>query len=262
MYARDSSNLLKGDSMRRVVMIVGMVTGLIFAGLFYQYHQQQQDAAQLQQYQTVLYEKTEQLYAEAQDWQNPIQLKLDDTRLEGDYQVMAEFTLSNLKDNAEARNAYLRELKKIGWDDFLDPKRLTEDKKQNYPQTQQMLSQARLLAQNYEQQSQLRQAQALEQAKDLDIQQRLKQTVIEGLKSNQAQDTDAVFALEQQILVKAQAMFEILKAHQWQAQKGQFLFYEDQPLKAFNTLYQEVLRLNAQINAIKQHNKAAVEAKL
>ena len=59
--------------MRRVVIIVSTVTVLIFAALFYQYRQQQQDVAQLHQYQTVLYEKTEQLYEEAQDWQNAIQ---------------------------------------------------------------------------------------------------------------------------------------------------------------------------------------------
>ena len=248
--------------MRRVVIIVSTVTVLIFAALFYQYRQQQQDVAQLHQYQTVLYEKTEQLYEEAQDWQNAIQLTTQDSRLQGDYRVMADFLLSYLKDNAEARNVYLRELKSIAWDQFLDIKRLDQDKKQNYSQTQNMLINARSLAVQYQSQNEQRHAQALAEAEHLNIQTRLKQTLVESLKSQQDQDMYAVFELEQQILVKAEALFDILKAHQWQAKDGQFFFYQDQPLKDFNRLYQEVIELNGKIEKIKQGHKAALEAKL
>lgn len=248
--------------MRRVIIIVSTVTVLIFAALFYQYQQQQQDVAQLHQYQTVLYEKTEQLYKEAQDWQNPIQLTTQDPRLQGDYRVMADFILSYLKDNAEARNVYLRELKSIAWDQFLQVKRLDQDKKQNYSQTQNMLVNARNLAVQYQSQNEQRYAQALAEAEHLNIQTRLKQTVVESLKFQQDQDMYAVFELEQQVLVKAEALFHILKAHQWQAKDGQFFFYQDQPLKEFNRLYQEVIELNGKIEQIKQGHKAAVEAKL
>ncbi|WP_298145324.1 hypothetical protein [uncultured Acinetobacter sp.] len=248
--------------MRRVVMIVSAVTVIIFAALFYQYQKQQQDVAQLHQYQTVLYEKTEQLYEQAQDWQNPIQLTTQDSRLQGDYRVMADFILSYLTDNAEARNVYLRELKSIAWDQFLDVKRLDQDKKQNYQQTQSMLVNARSLAAQYQSQNEQRHAKALAEAEHLNIQTRLKQTLVESLKSQQDQDLYAVFELEQQILAKAEGLFSILKAHQWQAKNGQFFFYEEQPLKEFNRLYQEVTELNRKIEQIKQGHKAAVEAKL
>src|SRR5574344_582017 len=92
--------------MRRVVVLISSVTIIIFAALFYKYQQQQDEVAQLHVYQTVLYEKTEQLYAQAQDWQTPIEMTTQDQRLDGDYRVMADFILSYLKDNAEARNLY------------------------------------------------------------------------------------------------------------------------------------------------------------
>lgn len=248
--------------MRRVVVIISTVTLVIFATLFYQYKQQQNEVAQLHLYQSVLYEKTEQLYLQAQDWQKPIQMSTQDQRLSGDYRVMADFILTYLKDNAEARNLYLRELKSIGWDEFLEVKRLSIDKKNQYQQTQQMLDHARSLAQQYEQNRLERHQKALSAAKHLDIQSHLKQTLFEGLEYSDDQQSNAVFALEQQILAKAEAMFVILKAHRWEAQQGKFFFYEDQPLAQFNQLYQQVLDLNSQIESIKNTHKAEVEAKL
>jgi hypothetical protein len=248
--------------MRRVIIIITSVTLVIFAALFYAYQKQQNEVAQLHQYQSVLYEKTEQLYQRAQDWQTPIQMTTQDTRLTGDYRVMADFILTYLKDNAEARNLYLRELKNIGWHNFLDVQRVSQDKKNNYQETQIMLNNATSLAQQYQQQNAERHAKALAAAQHLAIQGRLKQTLLDGLKDNNDEDSNAVFVLEQQILAKANAMFAILKANQWQAKQGKFFFYEDQPLAQFNQLYQEVLTLNNQIEQIKNRHKAAVEAKL
>lgn len=248
--------------MRRVVVLISSVTIIIFAALFYQYQQQQDEVAQLHVYQTVLYEKTEQLYAQAQDWQTPIEMTTQDQRLDGDYRVMADFILSYLKDNAEARNLYLRELKSMGWDDFLDVKRLSADKKNQYQHTQQMLRDARSLATQYQQNKAQRHETALAAAKHLDIQPRLKQTLFEGLAFSDDEQSNAVFVLEQQILAKAEAMFKILKANRWEAKQGKFFFYEDQPLAEFNQLYQQVLELNSQIETIKNSHKAKLEAKL
>jgi uncharacterized protein YxeA len=248
--------------MRRVVVLITSVTLLIFAALIYAYQKQQNEVAQLHQYQTVLYEKTEQLYQQAQDWQTPIQMTTQDQRLNGDYRVMADFILSYLKDNAEARNLYLRELKSIGWDTFLDVKRLSEDKKNNYQQTQEMLANARSLAEQYQQQNQEWHEKALAAAKHLNIENRLKQTLLDGLKNSDDPQTHAVFVLEQQVLAKAEAMLVILKSNKWEAKQGKFFFYEDQPLAQFNQLYQQVLQLNRQIETINDSHKAEVEAKL
>lgn len=248
--------------MRRVVVIVSSITLMIFATLFYQYQQQQNEVAQLHQYQTVLYEKTEQLYQQAQDWQTPIRLETQDQRLDGDYRVMADFILTYLKDNAEARNLYLRELKNIGWHEFLDLQRLTADKKQQYQETQAMLVNARSLAKQYQQQKQERHEKAMAAAKHLSIQTRLKQTLLDGLAHSDDQQADAVFALEQQVLAQAEAMLGILKANRWEAKQGKFFFYEDQPLAEFNQRYNQVLQLNSQIETIKNSHKAEVEAKL
>lgn len=86
------------------------------------------ELTQLHEYQNVLYDKAEQIYVQAQDWSTPIQVDPSDPRLSGDYALMAEFVISHLVQSAEARNSYLRELKALQWDQFLDIKRLNEDK--------------------------------------------------------------------------------------------------------------------------------------
>ena len=104
--------------MPRIFLILGLATTVVFGGLFYQYYEQQKEATQLEQYQKVLYEKTDLIYAQAKDWNKPINVDVTDARLQGDYKVMASFVLSQMIQSAEARNAYLRELKEIDWDEF------------------------------------------------------------------------------------------------------------------------------------------------
>ncbi len=79
--------------MRRIVLIIGCATLLIFGGMVYQYQQQQKQVTQLHAYQNVIYEKAEQIFVQAQDWSKPIQIDLKDNRLDGDYQIMASFVL-------------------------------------------------------------------------------------------------------------------------------------------------------------------------
>ena len=40
------------------------------------------------------------------------------------------------------------------------------------------------------------------------------------------------------------------------------MFYEDAPLKEFNTVYQEIVQLNHQMQQISQHHQRALQAKL
>ena len=90
--------------MPRIFLILGLATCTIFGWLFYQYSVQQNDLSQLKDYQTVLYEKAELIYEQAQDWSEPININVSDNRLQGDYKVMADFVLSQMIQNAEARN--------------------------------------------------------------------------------------------------------------------------------------------------------------
>ena len=83
---------------------------------------------------------------QAQDWSEPIDVNVADKRLQGDYKVMADFVLSQMIQNAEARNEYLRQLKAIHWDEFLNIDRLDKDRAQKYVETEQMLKQVHLLA--------------------------------------------------------------------------------------------------------------------
>jgi len=110
--------------MPRVFLILALVTCSVFGWMFYQYSVQHNELSQLKNYQTVLYEKAELIYEQAQDWSKPIDVNVTDQRLEGDYKIMAEFVLDDMIQNAEERNQYLRELKAIHWDKFLNIERL------------------------------------------------------------------------------------------------------------------------------------------
>jgi hypothetical protein len=76
--------------MPRVFMILAGATLVVFAWLFYQYTAQQQEEAELIEYEIVLNEKTAEIFDQAQDWSKPIQLDIEEDRLDGDYAVMAE----------------------------------------------------------------------------------------------------------------------------------------------------------------------------
>ncbi|OAL75992.1 hypothetical protein [Acinetobacter terrae] len=249
--------------MPRIFLILGLATCAVFGWMFYQYSVQQNDLSQLKTYQTVLYEKAELIYGQAQDWSEPIDINVSDPRLQGDYKVMADFVLSQMIQNAEARNEYLRALKAIHWDEFLNIDRLDQDRKQEYVETEQMLKQAHLLASQYQKQTQQREEDTLARAKHLSIKANLRHQLTDSLRESRDSDkTHALFALELQMLTKADALFEILKNNKWQKKNKTFMFYEDRPLKQFNALYQEVLQLNGEMEKIKKQNRKAVEQRL
>ena len=249
--------------MPRIFLILGLATCAVFGWMFYQYSVQQNDLSQLKTYQTVLYEKAELIYGQAQNWSEPIDINVSDNRLQGDYKVMADFVLSQMIQNAEARNEYLRALKAIHWDEFLNIDRLDQDRKQKYVETEQMLKQAHLLTSQYQQQTQQREEDTLARAKHLSIKANLRHQLTDSLRESRDSDkTHALFALELQMLTKADALFEILKNNKWQKKNKTFMFYEDRPLKQFNALYQEVLQLNGEMEKIKKQNRKAVEQRL
>ncbi len=248
--------------MPRIFLILGLATAAVFGGLFYQYHVQQRESTQLEQYQKVLYEKTDLIYAQAKDWNTPIEVDVSDPRLHGGYEVMANFVLSQMIQSAEARNAYLRELKAIHWDDFLNIQRLSKDKKQDYQETDLMLQQAHALATEYQVKIEQAQQNALEQAKQLPIQSRYRQQLAENLRESAKQNEAlALFEIEKQVLEKADQIFLVLKNNRWENKNNTFMFYDDAALKQFNTLYQEVVKLNSQMQQIQQQNRKALQEK-
>ncbi|MEJ2899969.1 hypothetical protein [Acinetobacter sp. NS-4] len=249
--------------MPRIFLILALATCSVFGWMFYQYSVQQKELSQLHSYQTVLYEKAELIYLQAQDWSKPINIQVSDPRLQGDYKVMADFVLSQMIQNAEARNKYLRDLKAIHWDQFLNIDRLDQDRKHKFAETEQMLQQAHLLAAQYQQQSQQRHDNTLARAKQLSIKAHLRHQLINSLRDSRDNDqSHALFALEQQVLNKADVLFQVLKNNQWEKKNKTFMFYQDQPLKQFNALYQEILQLNAEMEKIKKQNRQAVEQRL
>ena len=249
--------------MRRIVLIIGCVTGIIFGWMFYQYNSQQKQVAQLHAYQNVIHEKAEQIFVQAQDWSKPIQIDLEDNRLDGDYAVMAQFILGQMRDRAEARNQYLRDLKAADWDRFLDIDRLAKDQAQDYKETEAMLKRVHEIVDGYEQIIQQRATQQLEQVKQLDIKSRYRQQLADNLKANQQQDNaHAIFEIEKQSLAKADQLFLVLKNNKWEKKNQTFMFYEDAPLKQFNKLYQEIVQLNQQMTQVDQQALKEAENKL
>lgn len=249
--------------MPRILIILTAATVLIFGGMFYQYREQQKEADQLQLYQTVLLEKTELIFKQAQDADQPIQVNVTDPRLQGDYQVMANFVLSQMIQNAEARNAYIRQLKALDWDRFLDIDRLAADKKQDYEATADMLKNVHAAVESYAQKMQQFEQNSLEQAKNLPIKSRYRHQLIQSLReSQQSDDSQALYALEQQSLAKADAIFLVLKNNKWEKKGKTFMFYEDAPLAQFNALYKEISALNQQMRQVTAENQEQIAEKL
>ena len=259
-------NCKKQDSepdMPRIFIILTVATVLIFGGMFYQYHVQQKEAGQLHVYQSVLLEKTEQIFDQAKNPSKLIRVDVTDPRLEGDYQIMANFILTQMIQSAEARNSYIRDLKALQWDKFLDINRLSADKKKNYQATEKMLKNVHAVVDAYELKTEKIEENSLEQAKNLPIKSKYRRQLTESLRDSQlSDDANALFELEKQSLAKADAIFAVLKNNKWEQRNKIFMFYEDAPLQQFNTLYKEILALNKQMKQVSVQNQEEIAEKL
>jgi hypothetical protein len=244
-------------------MILASATLAIFIWLFYQYSVEQKQQADLQEYEQVLEEKTQSILQQAQNWSKPIQVEVQDPRLEGDYAIMATFLLGQMRDSAEERNQYLRDLKAANWHNFLNIDRLAQDQKQDYKDTEAMLQQVHQIVAGYEQKIQQREQQQLQQAKQLEIQNRYRQQLTDNLKADQQQqNAHAIFEIEKQNLAKADQLFLVLKNNKWKKKNQTFMFYEDAPIKQFNALYKDIVQLNQQMTRLNRQSLQEVKEKL
>ncbi|ENX10418.1 hypothetical protein [Acinetobacter courvalinii] len=249
--------------MRRFLLFVLVVVLGIGSFFLYQHHLQQRAVNNKQMFEVVMAEKMRTLYDQAQDWSTPVQLDIHDDRLSGDYKLMSEFLLNYWMQNVEARNRYLRALKAANWDTFLDVERLDRDRKQDYKETEQMLADVRKASAEYEQARHQIQSSSMQQAKSLAIHNEMRQSLQAKLESNlKADKAHDIFPIEQQIIEKAQAMFDMLKKQQWQRKDKMILFRESAQVKKFNTLYQDVLKLNSKMEKIKRNNAEVLEEEL
>ena len=249
--------------MRRFVFLLGLVVICIGSFLLYQHQLQQRAADSKQMFEVVMAEKMRELYDQAQDWSKPIQLNVHDDRLSGDYKLMSEFLLSYWMQNVEARNAYLRQLKAANWDTFLDVERLDQDRQKGYRETEKMLHDVRKISTEYGINRQKIQADSLEQAKNLAIHNEMRKSLQEKLQNNLKTDKEHdIFPIEQQVIEKAQAMFDMLKTYPWQREDNKILFKETAQVKKFNALYQDVLSLNQKMDKIKQNNVEVLDQEL
>ena len=249
--------------MKRVVLVIAAATFSIFGYMIYQYKVQQNELAQLEVYQSVIQDKGQLIFESAQKWQKPISVDLDTLNLEGDYKIMADFVLNFMVQSAEARNTYLRELKALNWDKFLDVNRLDKDKKNKYEETEIMFIAVKEVMTRYQESMVHRDELALNEAKHLKVNQRFRRYLTESFKEVVKQNNgQELFELEQQSFAKAQALFAILKESKWQAKNNMFMFQGDDHVKQFNKIYKEMLELDKQMKKVSQKNQKAIEASL
>jgi len=249
--------------MRRFLLFITVVVLCIGSFFFYQHTLKQRAINNQQMFEVVMAENMRELYDQAQDWSTPVQLDIHDDRLSGDYKLMSEFLLNYWMQNVEARNHYLRELKAANWDTFLNVERLDQDRKQGYKDTEQMFVNVRKASAKYEQARQQIQTSSMQQAKSLAIHNEMRSSLLAKLEHNlKADKAHDIFPIEQQIIEKAQAMFDMLKKYQWQRKDKMILFAETTQVKKFNGLYQDVLKLNAKMEKIKKNNTEVLEDEL
>ncbi len=249
--------------MKRVVLVIAAATFSIFGYMIYQYKVQQNELAQLEVYQSVIQDEGQLIFEAAQKWQKPISVDLNTSNLDDDYKIMADFVLNFMVQSAEARNTYLRELKALNWDKFLDVNRLDKDKKNKYEETEIMFIAVKEVMTRYQESMVHRDELALNEAKHLKVNQRFRRYLTESfnevVKQNNGQE---LFELEQQSFAKAQALFAILKKSKWQAKNNMFMFQGDDHVKQFNKIYKEMLELDKQMKKVSQKNQKAIEASL
>ena len=249
--------------MKRVVLVIAAATFSIFGYMIYQYKVQQNELAQLEVYQSVIQDEGQLIFEAAQKWQKPISIDLNTSNLDDDYKIMADFVLNFMVQSAEARNTYLRELKALNWDKFLDVNRLDKDKKNKYEETEIMFIAVKEVMTRYQESMVHRDELALNEAKHLKVNQRFRRYLTESFKEVVKQNNgQELFELEQQSFVKAQALFAILKESKWQAKNNMFLFQGDDHVKQFNKIYKEMLELDKQMKKVSQKNQKAIEASL
>ena len=234
--------------MKRVVFVIAAATFSIFGYMIYQYKVQQNELAQLEVYQSVIQDEGQLIFEAAQTWQKPISVDLNTSNLDDDYKIMADFVLNFMVQSAEARNTYLRELKALNWDKFLDVNRLDKDKKNKYEETEIMFIAVKEVMTRYQESMVHRDELALNEAKHLKVNQRFRRYLTESFKEVVKQNNgQELFELEQQSFAKAQALFAILKESKWQAKNNMFLFQGDDHVKQFNKIYIDMLELDKQM---------------
>lgn len=249
--------------MHKVFLIIALVTCSIFGFMFYQYHEQKKEVGQFEFYQTVLSEKSFEIYEQAKDWSKPISIDTKDHRLDPDFQVMADFMLNMLVQNAELRNAYLRELKDVHWDKFLDIHRLEKDKQRGYIETQTMFEQVEMMMDLYQQNLDEHKKEMQDQIKSLPIKARFRRYLTEALiKKNSIDEDQALFELEKLRFDKAKQLFSILKQDKWIKKNNTFMFYDQTTVSQFNRLYREIAALDKRMKQITKYNKQELEKAL
>ncbi len=249
--------------MKRVVLVIAAATFSIFGYMIYQYKVQQNELAQLEVYQSVIQDEGQLIFEAAQKWQKPISVDLNTSNLDDDYKIMADFVLNFMVQSAEARNTYLRELKALNWDKFLDVNRLDKDKKNKYEETEIMFIAVKEVMTRYQESMVHRDELALNEAKHLKVNQRFRRYLTESFKEVVKQNNgQELFELEQQSFAKAQALFAILKESKWQAKNNMFMFQGDDHVKQFNKIYKEIIELDKQMKMVSQKNQKAIEASL
>lgn len=246
--------------MRRILTVLSLLLLAIGGYFLYQNHLQDKQSNRAM-FDMVMNEKMDLLYVQAKNWKKPINLKIEDQRLEGDYKVLSEFILRYWVDNIEARNDYLRQLDRAEWGQFLNIERLDKDRAQGYTQTKAVLRAVRQITTEFKTKNQQISTQALMDVETLKIHKALAKSMTEKLQLTQNSSNEiALLHIELEILDRAEEMFELLKTRKWLRQGNMILFEKDVDVRKFNLLYAEVNEFQQQIEDLKKQNASVLES--
>lgn len=244
------------------LILVAMLVAIVSLAAYCAHAENEKEVQiQREKFDVVMSEKIEQLYIQAKNWKEPLTLTVEDERLEGDYKILSEFVLKYWMDNIESRNQYLRELDQAKWDEFLNVRRLEQDKKNKYQNTEQMFVQVKKIQQEYQIRYDSIYAEAIHTLNELPLKADLRDPMKEKLAhSRENNNEQALFALEIKIMHKAEEMFEFLKKYEWQRRNTMFLFKDDKTVNQFNQLYRELNKLQGEIDQLKNQNAEVIES--
>lgn len=245
--------------MRRILIVLFILV-LSLCGYFLYQEKNKKNEVNKEVFDQVMSEKMEKLYVQARSWQKPLNLPVEDARLEGDYKILSEFVLTYWMKNIEARNHYLRQLDQAKWREFLNAERLEKDRKKAYQQSNQMLIDVRQATADFEKTQASIYAAALVQIDELDMNRELRESMKEKLIfSRENNDEMALLQIERQIIEKAEQMLTMLKTYKWKRQDKIFLFEKEEQVRQCNVLYAEILEFQAQIDQLKKQNASVFE---
>lgn len=168
----------------------------------------------------------------------PIELpRREAVATKGDAAALELFLKDRIEAYARLRNDYLLELQAIGWERFLDPRRLANDLRLAESVT--MMSQAKAIVEKYQAKSEAMVGEGRSRIAQLAISEGARRSMLAGYETGvkeSAANNTLTWELERQVLREMESLIVMLgmTRKNWAVQDEQILFQRDADLARFN----------------------------